>query len=57
MKIYPDDLRPSLTGMQLVLEEIAMKVPKAKSMTPAQLVDTSTLDALQKEGFFAKLGQ
>ncbi|MCC6890350.1 MAG: ABC transporter substrate-binding protein [Hyphomicrobiales bacterium] len=56
-KIYPDDLRPSLAGMQLVLDEIALKVPKAKSMTPAQLVDTSTLDALAAEGFFAKLGR
>jgi NitT/TauT family transport system substrate-binding protein len=54
-KIYPDDLRPSLAGMQLVLNEIGRKVPKAKSIKPEQLVDTSTLDALQKEGFFAKL--
>lgn len=57
VKIYPDDLRPSLAGMQLVLNEIALKVPKAKALTPAQLVDTSTLDALQKDGFFAKLRQ
>jgi NitT/TauT family transport system substrate-binding protein len=57
VKIYPNDLRPSLAGMQLVLDEIALKVPKAKSMNPAQLVDTSVLDALQKEGFFAKLGK
>lgn len=57
VKIYPDDLRPSLAGMQLVLDEIALKVPKAKSMKPEQLVDTSILDALQKEGFFAKLGK
>ena len=57
VKIYPDDLRPSLPGIQLVLDEIALKVPKAKSMKPEQLVDTSILDALQKEGFFAKLGK
>lgn len=56
-KIYPNDLRPSLPGIQLVLNEIALKVPKAKSVTPSQLVDTSILDALQKEGFFAKLGK
>ena len=55
VKIYPDDLRPSLAGMQLVLDEIAVKVAKAKSMKPAQFVDTSTLDALDKEGFFKKL--
>jgi NitT/TauT family transport system substrate-binding protein len=57
VKIYPNDLRPSLPGMQLVLDEIALKVPKAKSMNPSQLTDTSILDALQKEGFFAKLGK
>lgn len=57
VKIYPDDLRPSLAGMQLVLNEIGQKVPKAKSMKPEQLVDTSALDALQKDGFFTKLGK
>jgi hypothetical protein len=39
------------------LDELALKVPKAKSIAPTQLVDTSTLDALQAAGFFAKLGQ
>ena len=57
VKIYPDDLRPSLPGIQLVLDDVALKVPKAKSMKPEQLVDTTILDALQKEGFFAKLGK
>jgi ABC-type nitrate/sulfonate/bicarbonate transport system substrate-binding protein len=55
VKIYPDDLRPSLKGLQLVLNEIAKKSPKAASMKPEQLVDTSTLDSLQREGFFKKL--
>jgi NitT/TauT family transport system substrate-binding protein len=55
VKIYPDDLRPSLKGLQLVLEEIAKTNPKAKTMKPEQLVDTSTLDGLAKEGFFKNL--
>ena len=55
VKIYPDDLRPSLKGLQLVLDEIGKKSPKAKSMKPEQLVDTSTLDTLAREGFFKKL--
>jgi NitT/TauT family transport system substrate-binding protein len=55
VKIYPDDLRPSLKGLQLVLDEIAKSNPKAKTMKPEQFVDTSTLDALTKEGFFKTL--
>jgi NitT/TauT family transport system substrate-binding protein len=55
VKIYPDDLRPSLKGLQLVLNELAKTNPKAKAMKPEQLVDTSILDELTKEGFFKKL--
>jgi NitT/TauT family transport system substrate-binding protein len=52
VKIYPDNLRPSLKGLQLVLNELGKKNAKAKAMKPEQLVDTSTLDALDREGFF-----
>jgi ABC-type nitrate/sulfonate/bicarbonate transport system substrate-binding protein len=55
VKIYPDDLRPSLNGMQLVLDELGRKEAKAKSVNPAQIVDATTLDELEREGFFAKL--
>jgi NitT/TauT family transport system substrate-binding protein len=55
VKIYPDDLRPSLAGLKLVLDEIAKSNPKAATMKPEQLVDTSTLDALAREGFFKSL--
>jgi NitT/TauT family transport system substrate-binding protein len=55
VKIYPDDLRPSLDGLQLVIKEIAKKSPKAAAIKPEQLVDTSTLDELKREGFFKKL--
>jgi NitT/TauT family transport system substrate-binding protein len=54
-KVYPDDLRPSLDGVALVLKEIAKKEPKAAAMKPEQFVDTSTLDALASEGFFKQL--
>jgi ABC-type nitrate/sulfonate/bicarbonate transport system substrate-binding protein len=54
-KVYPDDLRPSLKGIQLVLDEIAKKTPKAASMKPEQFVDTTALDELTREGFFATL--
>jgi len=55
VKVYPDDLRPSLKGIGLVLEELAKRNPKAAAMKPAQFVDTTALDQLAAEGFFAKL--
>jgi NitT/TauT family transport system substrate-binding protein len=55
VKVYPDDLKPSLSGVALVLKEIAKKEPKAAAMKPEQFLDTSALDALDGEGFFKKL--
>jgi len=55
VKVYPDDLRPSLKGIALVLQELAVKEPKAASLKPEQLVDTSVLDELEQQGFFKKL--
>jgi NitT/TauT family transport system substrate-binding protein len=55
VKVYPDDLKASLPGIALVLKEIAKKEPKAGGMKPEQFVDTGTLDALEREGFFKKL--
>jgi NitT/TauT family transport system substrate-binding protein len=55
IKVYPGDLKPSLPGVALVLKEIAKKEPKAGGMKPEQFVDTGTLDALEREGFFKKL--
>src|SRR5262245_54827156 len=55
VKVYPDDLRPSLKGLALVLQELSAKEPKAASVKPEQLVDTSVLDELEREGFFHRL--
>jgi NitT/TauT family transport system substrate-binding protein len=55
VKVYPDDLRPSLAGLRLVLQEIGRKEPKAASVKPEQLVDVTLLDELEREGFFKKL--
>ncbi|HKH69461.1 MAG TPA: ABC transporter substrate-binding protein [Reyranella sp.] len=55
VKVYPDDLRPSLKGLELVLQELSAKEPKAASLKPEQLVDTSVLDELEREGFFQRL--
>jgi ABC-type nitrate/sulfonate/bicarbonate transport system substrate-binding protein len=55
VKVYPEDLQVSLPGISLVLQALAEKEPKAKSVKPEQLVDTTTLDELAREGFFTKL--
>lgn len=54
-RVFPSDLRPSLKGIGLVLAELAKKDPKAKSITPDQMVDTAILDQLRREAFFMKL--
>jgi NitT/TauT family transport system substrate-binding protein len=55
VKVYPDDLRPSLAGIGLVLQEFAKTDAKAAKVKPEDLVDTSALEALAREGFFARL--
>jgi len=55
VKVYPDDLRPSLPGIALVLKEIAKREPKVAAMKPEQFVDTGVLDALAAERFFKTL--
>lgn len=55
VKVYPDDLKPSLKGLALVLQELARKEPKAAALKPEELLDTSVLDTLEREGFFARL--
>jgi len=55
VKVYPDDLKASLSGVGLVLKEIAKREPKAAAMKPEQFVDTGILDALAREGFFKQL--
>jgi NitT/TauT family transport system substrate-binding protein len=57
VKVYPDDLRPSVTGIALVLREFAKSDAKAGKLKPEDLVDTTILDALAREGFFARLAE
>lgn len=55
IKVFPDDLRPSLKGIDLVLKELGKKEAKAGMFKPEQLVDSAVLDELEREGFFARL--
>ncbi len=55
VRIYPDDLHPSLEGIALVLKELAKRDPKVAAVKPQDLVDMGPLEALKREGFFATL--
>jgi NitT/TauT family transport system substrate-binding protein len=46
---------PTLKGIQYLLDEVASKIPNAKSAKPEQFVDLSLLQQLEKEGFFAEM--
>ena len=55
-KSYPDKLDISMKGVSEVLAEFAKKDAKAKALTPEQVVDQTTLQQLERDGFFTKLG-
>ena len=48
---------PTLKGIQFLLDEVAAKMPNAKSARPEQFVDLSLLQQLEKEGFFAEMAK
>jgi len=48
---------PTLKGIQFMLDEVAAKLPNAKSAKPEQFVDLSLLQQLEKEGFLAELAK
>lgn len=53
---YPDRLDISIKGVAEVLANFAKTDAKAKAIKAEQLVDLTTLDELERDGFFAKLG-
>jgi hypothetical protein len=46
---------PTTTGIQLVLDEIGSRNPKAKSLAPANFIDVGYLKELEQSGFIKKL--
>jgi NitT/TauT family transport system substrate-binding protein len=48
---------PTLKGIQFMLDEVAVKMPNAKTAKPEQFVDLSLLQQLDKEGFFAEMAK
>ena len=47
----------ALKGIQFMLDEVAGKMPNAKTARPEQFVDLSLLQQLEKEGFFAEMAK
>ena len=43
---------PNMRGIQFVLDELGKKNPKARTANPADFVDVSFLNNLEKEGMF-----
>ena len=48
---------PTLKGIQFLLDEVAVKMPNARTAKPEQFVDLSLLQQLDKEGFFAEMAK
>ena len=48
---------PTLKGIQYLLDEVASKLPNAKSVKPEQFVDLSLLQQLEREGFFIEMAK
>jgi NitT/TauT family transport system substrate-binding protein len=42
-RAFPDDAKPTLKGIQLAIDELGKENPKAKSVTPQQVIDLSFL--------------
>ena len=55
LKVVPDKPYPTLPGIQTILDELATRVPKAKSSKPEDFVDMSFVKKLDDEKFFDRL--
>jgi NitT/TauT family transport system substrate-binding protein len=49
------DPYPTLEGLQTVLDDLADSEPRARTVRPEQIVDTSALEQLEREGYLARL--
>jgi NitT/TauT family transport system substrate-binding protein len=55
VKVMPRVPYPTIKGIQLVLDEIGLRTPKAKSLAPENFIDVSYLKELDQSGFIKKL--
>lgn len=55
VKVMPKIPYPTTKGIQMVLDEIGARTPKAKSLAPDNFIDVSYLKELEQSGFIKKL--
>ena len=55
LKTLPEKLYPTLPGIQTILDELALKNPKAKTARPEDFIDMSFVKKLDDEGFYDRL--
>jgi len=55
VKVMPRVPYPTIKGIQMVLDEIGTRTPKAKSLAPESFIDVSYLRELEQSGFIKKL--
>jgi NitT/TauT family transport system substrate-binding protein len=55
VKVMPRVPYPTIKGIQLVLDEIGTRTPKAKSLAPESFIDVSYLKELDQSGYIKRL--
>jgi ABC-type nitrate/sulfonate/bicarbonate transport system substrate-binding protein len=55
VKVMPRVPYPTIKGIQMVLDEIGARTPKAKSLSPESFIDVNYLKELEQGGFIKKL--
>ena len=55
VKVMPRVPYPTIKGIQMVLDEIGLRTPKARSLPPESFIDINYLRELEQGGFIKKL--
>ena len=55
LKAMPEKPYPTLAGIQTILDETALRKPKAKGVKPEDFVDSSFVKKVDDEGLFERL--
>ena len=55
IKVMPKVPYPTIKGIQMVLDEIGSRTPKAKNLTPESFIDISYLRDLERAGIIKTL--
>lgn len=55
LRVMPKIPYPTMKGIQTVLDEIGTRIPKAKTLQPANFIDVTFLKELEQSGFIKNL--